>query len=85
MVMVVAVVVVLAPYQIALVAEFQVVVTAVGDHQIFQLQEQLIQVVAVVVAVIFLQTQLRLMVLQVVQVTHELLIGVNYGTTLCIS
>jgi stress response protein YsnF len=47
-------------------------------------QEQPIQAAVVVVQVITL-TQLNELVAQVVQVMHELLIGVNYGTTLCIS
>jgi hypothetical protein len=46
------------------------------------LQELPIQAVAVAVLA---QVVVVLQVAQVVQVMHELLIGVNYGTTLCIS
>jgi hypothetical protein len=65
--------------------ETQAVETVVGQQEICQLLELQTLAVAVVVVEIILAMQLLLMVQQVVQVTHELFIGVNYGTTLRIS
>jgi hypothetical protein len=45
-------------------------------------QRQTLVVVAVLLVILVL---LHTLAVQVVQVTHELLIGVNYGTTLRIS
>jgi hypothetical protein len=48
-------------------------------------QQQELQTLVAVVAAVVMLVQLFAIQQQVVQVTHELLIGVNYGTTLRIS
>jgi hypothetical protein len=72
-------------HQIQTTAEFMLVpqVAARVVITIMEAREPLIQVV--VVAEPVMAQALHAQVAMVVQVTHELLIGVNYGTTLCIS
>jgi hypothetical protein len=81
MVLVAVVVVVL------LVPHMQEQVLVVGEMEVNQtaLVNPLPQTLAVVVVELLWITQVLIQAVLVVQVTHELLIGVNYGTTLRIS
>jgi hypothetical protein len=58
---------------------------AMVDTTLHLAQQMLRLILAQVVVVLVVQQPLAEMVAMVVQVTHELLTGVNYGTTLRIS